>query len=152
MRVVKDLDSALLAFCLPVPHSTRFNNNILCLSPHAMPGPRPFKNRSGSNYNSRGRGSSARFRGRGNFGSTAKVGSSSVTRTADGLVLDQSGDREGTDQQEKWNEAVQNHELDESLGFHRFEQGAPRVGWLINIQPVRALPAQSSRILPLSHT
>lgn len=97
-----------------------------------MPGPRPYRGKSGNNFSSRGRGSSGRFRGRGHF----KSGSSTVNRTADGLVQEQTGDREGTDQQEKWNDAVQNHELDERLGFARFEDGPPRVGWLINIQPV----------------
>ncbi|KAG0139468.1 hypothetical protein CROQUDRAFT_111607 [Cronartium quercuum f. sp. fusiforme G11] len=100
-----------------------------------MPGSRPFRGKSGLNFNTRGRGSSGRSRGRGTFKSGNQAGSSAVSCTADGFVLDQAGDREGTDQQEKWNHAVQNHELDERLGFGRFEEGTPRVGWLINIQP-----------------
>ncbi|KAH9822597.1 hypothetical protein DFH28DRAFT_458835 [Melampsora americana] len=109
-----------------------------------MPGQRGFRGKSGSNYNARGRGS--RFRGRGNYKSTNKFGSTPVSRTADGLVLESHADREGTEQQEKWNDAVQNHELDEKLGFARFEDGSPRVGWLINIQPTLVQEASTEAV------
>lgn len=86
-------------------------------------------------YNVRGRGSYNRFRGRGGYKAGGPNGPGKVTRTADGLVLEKNSDREGTESLEKWNQAQQDREIDEALGFIRFDQGTPRVGWLINIQP-----------------
>ncbi|KAH9443000.1 hypothetical protein Pst134EB_027350 [Puccinia striiformis f. sp. tritici] len=95
-------------------------------------------------FKSRGRGGSyTKFRGRGGGGGggfrpgggRGAGAAGKVHRTADGLVIENEKDREGTESQEKWNRAQQDREIDESLGFVRFDQGHPRVGWLINIQP-----------------
>jgi DNA polymerase epsilon subunit 1 len=101
----------------------------------------PFKPRGRGSYSSfRGRGRGGYKPGGGRGGGTKGPGG--VNRTADGLVLENDQDREGTESLEKWNRAQQDREIDESLGFVRFDQGPPRVGWLINIQPV-SLPSPS---------
>ncbi|PLW15756.1 hypothetical protein PCANC_13456 [Puccinia coronata f. sp. avenae] len=105
-------------------------------------------------FRSRGRGSYTQFRGgssfRGRGGAYKRGGSSSgaqtkVHRTADGRVLESEQDREGTESLEKWNRAQQDRDIDESLGFVRFDQGPPRVGWLINIQPTLVQEAQADK-------
>ncbi|OAV98876.1 hypothetical protein PTTG_25547 [Puccinia triticina 1-1 BBBD Race 1] len=109
----------------------------------------PFKSRGRGSYTSfRGRGRGGYKPGGGRGGGGVGAGGAKVNRTADGLVLESNQDREGTESLEKWNRAQQDREIDESLGFVRFDQGNPRVGWLINIQPTlvqEALGPQSDK-------
>ncbi|MBW0474880.1 hypothetical protein O181_014595 [Austropuccinia psidii MF-1] len=93
--------------------------------------------------NVRGRGFHGRLRGQGSYRGNGSNGRGKVLRTADGLVLEKSQDREGNESQEKWNSAVRNRALDETLGFENFEQGPSRIGWLINIQPTLVNEAAS---------
>ena len=54
------------------------------------------------------------------------------TRT---FAASSSGRGEATSTDEKWERTALAHQIDESMGFARYESGRRREGWLVNVQP-----------------
>lgn len=46
---------------------------------------------------------------------------------------------EGTSADEKWERTRLAHEIDENMGFARYESGKHKEGWLVNVQPTSML-------------
>lgn len=98
--------------------------------------------RRGSNY-FKGRGSSRGSKG-GEFGSgTHASGRYRRTRTITaGSVLATDGTSSG---EEKFEALKLANEIDEKMGFSRFESGSRKVGWLINMHSVSFWNFQGER-------
>lgn len=86
------------------------------------------------------RGRSGGFRragGRGRGSSTARNAGNATTSANDARQDDVSKAAERLDK------AKLEDEIDEKLGFTRFQEGPKREGWLVNMHPVRVAPSVS---------
>lgn len=85
-------------------------------------------------------GSNTRFTGR-RGGSSKRTGGTANQGNAGDVVLDRTDD--GTAAQERYEEVAAMDEVDEKLGFWRFESGKvdgeEKIGWLVNMHQVRVL-------------
>jgi DNA polymerase epsilon subunit 1 len=85
-------------------------------------------------------GSNTRFTGR-RGGSSKRTGGTANQGDAGDVVLDRTDD--GTAAQERYEEVAAMDEVDEKLGFWRFESGKvdgeEKIGWLVNMHQVRVL-------------
>lgn len=89
----------------------------------------PMASRRGS-ANYRGRGESARGGG-GNFSSKGRFRKTKTIAASSLLATDGTGSGE-----EKFEAIRLANEIDEKMGFARFESGPRKVGWLINMHSV----------------
>ena len=87
----------------------------------------------GANFRGNFRGRSGGFRGRGTRGR----GGRGARGTPAGPALAREDD--GGKAEERFEQVRIEDEIDERLGFARFQEGPKRVGWLVNMHPVRAL-------------
>ncbi|KAF9508498.1 hypothetical protein BS47DRAFT_1350248 [Hydnum rufescens UP504] len=83
----------------------------------------------GTTFRGNFRGRSGGFRGRGWRGRGGRGGG----RDAPGPALAREDD--GAKAEEKFEQARVEDEIDEKLGFARFQEGPKRVGWLVNMHP-----------------
>lgn len=92
--------------------------------------------RRGTNYRGRGgpRGGSSRGSGGNNFSSGGRFRKTKTIAASSLLATD------GTSSGEEKFEAIRlANEIDEKMGFARFESGPRKVGWLINMHSVSSL-------------
>jgi DNA polymerase epsilon subunit 1 len=101
----------------------------------------------GTNFRGNFRGRSGGFRGRGWRGRGGRGGGRDAPA---GPALAREDD--GAKAEEKFEQARVEDEIDEKLGFARFQEGPKRVGWLVNMHPVRALYLDHAPIDPYSYT
>lgn len=80
---------------------------------------------SGFRGNFRGRRGGGGFRGRGRGGRGAAPAGPALAREDDGSKAE-----------ERFERAQLEDEIDEKLGFARFQEGPKREGWLVNMHPV----------------
>ena len=84
-------------------------------------------------YRGRG-GSSYRGRGRGRGGAS---GAATILET----------EKDGTRDSDKAEDSKQSDALDEKLGFPKYQEGPPKVGWLVNMQQVIPFPRSSRDLI-----
>src|SRR5258708_161646 len=82
----------------------------------------------GSSFRGNFRGRANSFRGRGNRG---RGGATATSRGPTAVKED-----DGSKAEARFEQIRIEDEIDEKLGFRRYQEGPPREGWMINMRPV----------------